>query len=473
MKAARRVAAALALALAGCMVGPDYRRPSLDLPGAFPEYPADAAIAAGLEVPANWWRLYGDATLDDLVQSGFAKNADIRAAVARIEEAEAALREAGAAFYPEVDLNSRGSRQRLSGATRTIPPGLPLIRNDIQLIGSTAFELDFWGRLRRGVESVRAQVLGTRYARDVTALTLAAAITQTYFALRSLDAQINVTTETLRLRGESLEVVRARAQAGLISDLDVNQAEGAYADAAAQLKELQRQRFVLEHQLGPLTGMLALRIEPADVRALPVPLLPPPGLPSTLLERRPDVRQAEQQLISANALIGVARAAQFPTFSLTGSFGRQSADLADLFTSPARVWSAGLGLVFPIIDAGRYAARTEQAQARQRQAAAAYQRVAETAFREVADALSNVQQTAATEADLRERVSRARNTLQLAQLRYKSGYSAFLEVLDAQRTVNEAELALVRNRQAHLAYTVDLMRALGGGWSPGQPIAGR
>lgn len=470
MKPMRRLAVAAAFALAGCMVGPDYRRPSTDLPDAFLSDSANGAAAS--KVPVDWWRLYDDATLNQLVVSGLANNADIRAAVARIEEAEAALREAGATFYPEVDLNSRGSRQRLSGATRTIPPGVPLLRNDIQLIGSTTFELDFWGRLRRGVESVRAQALGTRYARDVTALTLTAAITQTYFAVRSLDAQITVTSETLRLREDSLSVVRARAQAGLVSDLDVNQAEGAYADAAAQLKELQRQRFVFEHQLGPLTGQLGLVLAPADVRSLPLPILPPPGLPSALLERRPDVRQAEQQLISANALIGVARAAQLPTFSLTGSFGRQSADLADLFSSPARVWSAGLGLVFPIIDAGRYAARTQQAEARQRQAVAAYQRTAQTAFREVSDALTNIQQTAATEADLRERVSRARNTLNLAQLRYKSGYSAFLEVLDAQRTVNEAELALVRNRQSHLSFTVDLMRTLGGGWSPAAPIAG-
>ena len=206
---------------------------------------------------------------------------------------------------------------------------------------------------------------------------------------------------------------------------------------------------------------------------MPLPPLPPAGLPSTLLQRRPDVLQAEQQLIAANAEIGVARAAMFPTVSLTSYYGGESSALSTLLSaSGSRIWSIGFGLGLPIFDAGRYAARTQAAEARERQAVANYQKAVETAFREVADALSTLQQTAASEQDLRQRADAARNALRLARLRYEAGYSAYLEVLDAQRTDSDAELAFLRNRQSRLVASVDLMKALGGGWSGGaMPLA--
>lgn len=461
---ARYAALALAMLCAGCgLVGPDYQRPSFDLPGSYPE-PAPGP-AAPLAVPADWWRLYGDATLDKLVSSGLAKNTDIRIAVARIEEAEAVLREANATFFPLVEAGAAAGRSRSSTQTGLLPPTAAPIRNNFQLTASTAFELDFWGRLRRGAEAAGAQYYASRYGRDVVALTLAAGIAQTYFAVRSLDAQIVASAETLKAAEESLDLARKRAQAGVVSDLDVNQADANRAQAAAQTKDLRRQRAVAMHQLGVLSGVLDLDVPPGDLRQLPTPPLPPAGLPSTLLERRPDVRAAEAQLVSANAQIGVARAAQFPTFSLTAALGAQSRELSNLFSTGAGTWSAGLGVVAPVIDSGRYAARTQQAEARAHQAAAAYEKTAQTAFREVADALSNVRLSAEAEQDLRDRVEGARNSLRLATLRYEAGYSAYIEVLDAQRTLNDAQLALVRNRQSYLAYTVDLMNALGGGWT--------
>jgi multidrug efflux system outer membrane protein len=282
--------------------------------------------------------------------------------------------------------------------------------------------------------------------------------------VRSLDAQIIASEESLKAAEDSLDIARRRAGAGLASDLDVNQADTNRAQIAAQITDLLRQRAVAVHQLGVLTGVLDVAIEKGDLRALPIPPLPPAGLPSTLLERRPDVREAEATLMAANAEIGVARAAQFPTFSLTGALGVQSQTLSTLFSSGAGIWSVGLDVVGPIVDWGRYAARTQQAEARARQATATYEKTAQTAFREVADALSNVRLAADAEQDLRTRVDRAGNTLKLATQRYESGYSAYIEVLDAQRTLNDAQLALARNRQAYLAYTVDLMNALGGGW---------
>jgi multidrug efflux system outer membrane protein len=230
------------------------------------------------------------------------------------------------------------------------------------------------------------------------------------------------------------------------------------------LKDLERQRTLIEHQLATLTGKLDLALEAGDILALPLPPLPPAGLPSTLLERRPDVQQAEQQLVAANAQIGIAKAAMFPTISLTAYAGGQSTALSTALGAGAGIWSLGFGLALPLFDAGRFAARAQAAEARQRQAVAGYQKVVETAFREVADALTSVQQSAAVEHDLQARVEAARNVLRLARLRYESGYSAYLEVLDAQRTSNDAELGFVRNRQLRLAASVDLMKALGGGW---------
>jgi multidrug efflux system outer membrane protein len=223
-------------------------------------------------------------------------------------------------------------------------------------------------------------------------------------------------------------------------------------------------RAVALHQLGVLTGDLTLALAPADLRAIPAPPLPPAGLPSALLDRRPDLRQAEASLVAANAQIGVARAAQLPTISLTASLGLQSDSLAHIVSPGASIWSVGVGLLGPVIDWGRYAARTAEAEARARQATIVYEQAMQTAFRDVSDALSNVDFAAQTERDLAARVDFANNSLRLATQRYEAGYSAYLEVLDAQRTLNDAQLALVRNRQSFLAFTVDLMNALGGGW---------
>lgn len=459
----RRLALVAAALLAACApVGPDYQRPSYELPGAYP----GAAAAQGVELRAGWWTLYGDAKLNELVASALERNSDIRLAVARIEEADANLREAEAAFLPQVDLNAVPTRSRISSTLATPLPGtVPAVRNNVRLTATTAFELDFWGRLRRGVEAVRAQALATRYAKDVVALSLAGLTAQAYFSLRSLDAQLTATRRSLATRDEALEYVRRRARGGVASDLDLSQAENARADSSAQLKDLQRQRSLAEHQLATLTGKLDLGIAGGDLLALPVPPLPPAGLPSALIERRPDIRQAEQALVSANAQIGVARAAMLPTISLTGADGWESKALSSLIQGTSNIWSLGFALTLPLFDWGRLEARKDAAVARERQAVAGYQKSIETGFREVADALTNAQQATEAEADYQVRVEASRRTLRLAKLRYEAGYSPYLEVLDAQRSASEAEFAFIRNRQSRLSASVDLMKALGGGWS--------
>jgi multidrug efflux system outer membrane protein len=456
------------LALVGCTsVGPDYRRPPVEVPAQYPGTAAPRTDEAQAALPADWWRLYGDATLDGLVEAARTNNSDLRLAAARVQEAEGALREARAALFPDVSAGYSYTRSRVSTvASPPVPSTFPVTRANHQLLASTNYELDFWGRYARASEAAQASLLVSAFSRDVIALTVAGAVSQAYFALRSLDAQIAVLDSSIKVRQESLEIARARLDAGLASELDVYQAQGALSDALVQRRETVRSRAVLEHQLAALTGRLELAVPAGELFKLPLAPVPPAGLPSTLLERRPDIRQAEEALVAANAQIGVARAALFPTLSLTAAFGGQSAELSDLLTVPGRIWTLGAGLSAPIFDAGRREARVEQAQARRSQAVAGYRKAIETGFREVSDALVNVEQSAASEVELQARLEAARNALELSNARYRAGYSPYLEVLDAQRTANDAELAFVRNRQARLAFSVDLMKALGGGWKP-------
>jgi multidrug efflux system outer membrane protein len=449
----RGLAAVLALALGGCaMVGPDYQRPASPLPAAHVE----AAAAGALAVPPDWWTLYRDPVLDELVRTALERNADVAIATARVEQGEALVREANATLlFPLVTGDAGLSRAR---------NGNGVVETTIGLGIATSFEVDLWGRLRRAERSVRQDLLASRYARDTVGLTLAATVARTYFALRSLDSQYAASLEILRAADESVGLARKRADAGVASILDVYQAGSLRTAASAQAKEVARQRAVTLHQLGALTARPDLQLPGGDVTALPLPPLPPAGLPSDLLERRPDVRQAEAQLVAATERIGVARASQLPALSLTASLGAESGELRTLLDSGSRVWSVGAGLLGPILDGGRYAARTAQAEALARQAEAAYRRTVETAFREVQDALSNVRLAAEVEVDAAQRVATAREALRLANLRYDRGYSAYLEVLDAQRTLNDSQIAFLRNRQAYLSYTVDLMNALGGGW---------
>jgi multidrug efflux system outer membrane protein len=464
----KKILLLVAAVAAGCTaVGPDYERPEIALPGQFDA----AANQDGLKIPADWWKLYGDPALDEIVAATRANNADMRFAVARVQEAEGVLREANATFFPDVGAGYAYSRNRLS--ERTVPPPVgsaPLLRSQNQLFVSTNYEIDFWGRLSRTGEAARAGLLASRYAQDVVGLTLASAAAQTYFGLRSLDAQLVVLDQTIRARSDSLDLARARLAAGLASELDVHQAQGALSDALVQRRETERLRAIVQGQLGQLTGRLDLKVAPGDLFKLPVPPTPPAGLPSLLLDRRPDIRNAEEFLVATNAQIGIARAALFPSITLTAGLGTQSAVFSDLLSTGAGIWTLGYALTLPIFDAGRREARVDQAQARREQALANYQRAIESAFREVSEGLINVEQTGATEADLRTRLDAARNALDLSNARYQSGYSPYLEVLDAQRTANEAELAFVRNRQIRLSFSVDLMKSLGGGWSDPKSI---
>lgn len=457
--------AVVAALLPGCaLVGPDYKRPESHVPAQYSEsVSSDQATAP---ISHTWWELYQDPELNDLVAKALQNNTDIKLAVARIEESDAFLREVGAALFPEVDLDSSASRSRISQLGPTpLFNGIKPVRSDYNITLGTSFELDFWGKLRRAKESARAQALATRYAKDTVDLSLSSLVASNYLLLRSLEAQIAVSRDSLRSREESLALTKRRLDGGVASALDVHQAEVASANLVALIAELVRQRAIAEHQLAVLTGVLDLKVAEGDIKNLPVPPVPPAGLPSSLLEARPDVRQAEQNMIAANAKIGVAKAALFPTISLTANFGGESAELGDVLKSAARIWTGGLSLNLPIFDSGRLSAKVDQATAQQKQALASYEGAIQTAFKEVNDALITLRQNAEREAALKTSEDAARKAMQIAENRYQSGYSAYLDVLDSQRVYNDAALALIQSRQARLVATVDLFKALGGGWT--------
>lgn len=465
----RRAALPLLLAslLSGCAIGPDFLRPVIELPQRFTRA-APEPIRPNPEVETAWWRHFQDPLLDDLVDRALARNASVLTAVARVEEAEAAAREAGAAFLPQIDLQGSAARNRISTSNaQPIPAGVPVIRNARGVALTTSYELDVWGRVRRANEAVRAQMLASHYARDAVSLSVAGLVAANYLALRAADAQLAVTAESLASRQETLQLVRTRVAGGIASPLEQAQAEGELAAIQAQEADLRRQRSLVLHQLALLTGTPDLSVEPGDLRRLPTPPIPPAGLPSSLVEGRPDVRQAEENLIAANAGIGVAKAGYFPRFALTGSLGTESAAMANLFGAGANTWSLGLSALMPLLDFGRTSARVDQASARERQAAIAYRNTLETAFKEVRDALVALFETGTAEAAQQARVDAARQALDIARKRYEAGYSGYLEVLDAQRTANTALTAYVGTRQARLASAVDLFKALGGGWKDG------
>ena len=452
-----------ALSLVACqMVGPDYFRPKQTLPASYQESQAsDAAVA----MSNQWWTLYNDEVLNDLIAKASKNNTDIKIAVARIEEADAYMREVGAALFPQVNVDSSASRYKVTelGATPLFN-GMSPTRNNFNVTLSTTFELDFWGKLRRAQESAKAEALASRFAKDTVDLSLKSLVTGDYLLLRSLEAQIELSKASMKSREDSLALTQRRLEGGVSSALDVHQAEVAYNNLKAQLADLTRQRAIIEHQLAVLTGELDLKIAAGDIQSLPIPPVPPVGLPSSLLEARPDVRQAEQNLIAANAKIGVAKAALFPTISLTAGLGGESKDLGDVLKSAARIWNGGLSLNLPVFDSGRLSSKVDQASAEKKQLLASYERAVQNAFTEVNDALVNVRQNTEREAALNASQSSASKALEIANNRYKSGYTGYLEVLDAQRVFNDASLAYVQSRQARLTSTVELFKALGGGW---------
>ena len=458
----KKISYLLIFVLASCkMLGPDYKRAEANLPTTFSE--SDTAKTAANDALKQWWKHYQDAKLNELVELSLKNNTNIALATARIEEADASMREVGASLFPQVNVSADATRSKVT-ELGPFPTFSSPIRNNYSFGLATSYEIDFWGKIRRAKESAAANALATRYAKETVELSLVGLVASNYLQLRGLEAQIVVTKSNLLSRIAALKLNQRRMAGGVASSLEVSQAEVSVSNLEAQLIELNRLRAISLHQLAVLTGVLDLQLDAADLRILTVSPIPPAGLPSALLENRPDIRQAEQNLVAENAKIGIAKAAMYPSISLTGIFGGESLELGDILKTGARIWTLGLGLDLPIFDSGRREARLEQATARQKQALAQYQTAIQNAFKEVNDALVTRRLNAEREQALLASESSAKKALTVAENRYKSGYSAYLEVLDAQRVHNEASLNTVQAKQASFLATVDLFKVLGGDW---------
>jgi len=443
------------------LIGPDYKRPEINLPNTYHQESNKENVVTDLN---NWWKLYEDPLLNELIDKALIKNTDINAAIARLEEADAYLKQVGAALIPSVDLTSQANRTKAT-ENGTVPSSFvkPYRKNfNVQL--GTSFELDFWGRLRRAKESARAEYISSQYSKDTVILSLQSTLVSNYLLLRSIDSQIFMLKDNVGYRKENVELTRKRLESGLISALDMHQSEAALNNLSAQLSDLVRQREIISNQLILLTGDMNLNIAESKLDSLITPPIPPANMPSSLLELRPDIKEAEQIMIAANANIGVAKAALFPNIALTANFGRESAELKNIDKTGSNIWGIGLGLTLPIFDAGRTQAKVYQATAKQKEALSYYESSIQNAFKEVNNALVSLKEYTEQENDLKLTQDAAKKAMDIASNRYKAGYSSYLEYLDAQRVYNDASIAYIQKRQLRLMASVELFKSLGGGW---------
>jgi multidrug efflux system outer membrane protein len=455
-------AALWAASIAGCALGPDYRRPEIAAPAV---YRFESGAAADSVADAGWWRVYQDPVLQALIREGLADNFDVRIAAARIDQARAALGSAHLQQLPQLSVNAAATRQRTS--VYELPPGTPAVNNVFVLDGSLSYEIDFWGKYRRATEAARAQLLQSGYAKQDVMAGLVASVATAYFTLQTLDDQLAITRRTVETRQKFVDLTQAQHDRGTVSELDVATAQAQLAIAKANMPELKLLIGQTEDQLSVLLGRNPDAILRSDSAATaPVPAA---GLPSSLLERRPDVREAEQNLIAANAEVGVAKANLFPSISLTAIGGSASSALSSLFTGPARTWSAGANVLQPLLSPQRNLYQLQMADAQKRQALLQYQKTVQTAFQEVSDALLARQQDADVQAAQEAQVDAQRRANTIALARYRVGYASYFNVIDADRDLFSAELSLSAARLNTLLSVVQLYRALGGGWQVEQP----
>ena len=465
----RPLALAIALGLAGCSHVPLYQRPAAPVAERFPGTPADAATRATEPVAELPWRSYfADERLVSLIDLGLANNRDLRVAVLAIERARAAYQIQRADQLPSLTGSAQHTQQRISAATT--PAGVSFLAGYYQVgLASTAYELDFFGRVRALSEAALASYLATEEARRTTHIGLVASIANAWLSLLANEDLLRLARETLTSREASVKLARVRFEGGVASETDLQQALTLLEAARANVAQITRSRALDENALVLLIGRPLPAGVTQDISLARRPALAdlPPGLPSDLLIQRPDIRGAEQTLLSANASIGAARAAFFPRIALTGTFGLASGELSGLFSSGSQAWSFIPSVSLPIFDGGRNQANLESSQANRDIAVAQYEKVIQVAFREVADALASRDslrdQLRALQAQVRAEQARVR----LAEVRYRGGVTTFLEVLDAQRSLFTVQQSVIQIELAQLQNQVGLYKALGGGWKDG------
>ena len=456
-------AAALSAMLAsGCMVGPNYHKPVVQTPAAFRDLNDNKQVQAQTASYADlpWWQVFQDPQLQELIRTAIKQNYDLRIATERIYEARAQLSISRSHLYPQV----AGNADFLGGQDHTFQTK----SNLLTVTADAAFQLDFFGKLRRANEAARAQLLATEDARQTVILTLVSDVASDYFRLLQLDLQYQITRDTVKTQEDSVKLTNFRVENGVATKLDVLQAQQVLDTANAQIPDLERQIAQEENAISILLGNYPQSVK----RGMPLvdqPLPPevPGGMPSSLLERRPDIRQAEQILIAANAEIGVAKAQFFPQISLTGSgggsFGRSSA-FSSLMSSQLGTWSYGAQVAQPIFTGGALRGNLRQAKSRHEQALIAYKESIQHAFGDVSDALIGYQKFHEVRVRQQSTVADLQESVRLSNMRYRGGTTTYLEVLDNQRSLFSAELTLAQARGTEYQSLVQLYRALGGGW---------
>ena len=446
----------------GCAVGPNYHRPDVQTPSAYrdlsdnPQAQAQAASFADLP----WWQVFQDPQLQDLIRTALKQNYDLQIATERIKAARAQVAITRSSLFPQVS----GEGNFVGGKSQFFP----LKANLLELAADVSFQLDLFGQLRRATEAARAQLLATEYGQRTVTLTLVSDVASAYFSLLQLDLELQITKDTVETQEGSVKLTSLRLDHGVATKLDVLQAQQVLDTANAQIPDLQRQIGQEEDAINILLGNY-----PGPVKRgfkLPEQFIPPevpPGLPSSLLARRPDIRQAEQFLVAANAQIGVAKAAFFPQISLTGSgggaFGRSSS-FSSLMGSQTAIWSYGASVSQPIFTGGALTGGLHLAESQHEQALTAYKQAIKRAFGDVSDALIGYQELREVRVQQQQVVADLAESVRLSVMRYRGGTTTYLEVLDGQRSLFTAELTLAQARGNEYQSLVQLYRALGGGW---------
>lgn len=462
--------------VAACSVGPTYQRPQVDVPSAFKE--AAPAGTSGVWKPAQpsdatprgeWWTIFGDATLDKLEEQALAANQDLKAAAARVRGSRAALDAARSAWLPEIDAGFGPTRERLSPASQFLPQNANVPTTTLWRAQTTvSYEADLFGRVSSNVSAVRADSQQSEALFHSVQLALQADVASSYFSLRELDTERELYSKTVALREEGVKLVQHRFDEGEVSELDLSQARNLLATARAEAAGVERQRAAVEHSLAILLGKTPAEFSFGAAPLVPVTARVPPGLPSALLERRPDIAAAERAMAAANARVGLAKSAFFPKLDITGTFGYESATLGDLFKWSSRAFLlgpfAGTALTLPIFDGGRRKAELAQARAQYDEDVALYRSQVLTAFREVEDSLADLRLLEDQIRAQSDAVSSAQRAQHLSQTQYREGQVSYLDVLDSERSVLLEQRQASQLAGAQAVATVTLVRALGGGW---------
>lgn len=451
----------IALIFAACAIGPDYRRPTISTPQAWRIEEKEAVDVAN----AAWWEQFDDPVLNDLMAVALRENKDLKIAAARVEEYVGRYWAGRSQLFPQIYGSGSGERQR---STERGPTPVPSYVDNPYTIYqgalSGSWEIDVWGRLRRLNEAARADLLSTEEGRRSVILTLVASVANSYISLRDLDKQLVIARQTAKSREDSYDLFKIRFDGGVISELELSQIRSEYELAASKIPSIEKLIAFQENALSLLLGKNPGPVTRGKtIDELTLPSIPA-GLPSALLERRPDIRQAEQDLIAANARMGAAKSLFFPTISLTGIFGWSSTDLSMLFSGPSQTWNWAGTFTAPIFTGGSILGNYKATQAFREQALLRYEKAIQNAFREVDDALVDQKRTREQLLSQQRQVEALRDYASIARLRYENGYTSYIEVLDAERSLFNAELSYTETQGALFQALVDLYKAMGGGW---------